>query len=158
MRIGFSSGAHLAAFRRNARLSVKELAAAVGCAPELIERAEATERLLKGRVSRKLRRYLDSIGADVLPTTIWLGGPIRGHHHVARFSIDADTPCGAMTRSGRQCRCTITYRNGRCKWHGGFSSGPKTETGREAISIAQRERWARYRETKRSVASPQPTA
>jgi hypothetical protein len=38
--------------------------------------------------------------------------------------------CGAKTRKGTPCRCTWTYANGRCRFHGGLSTGPKTEEGR----------------------------
>ncbi|WP_377193615.1 HGGxSTG domain-containing protein [Ruegeria meonggei] len=33
----------------------------------------------------------------------------------------------------------------RCKFHGGRSTGPKTDAGRKAISKAQKRRWAAYR-------------
>jgi hypothetical protein len=43
--------------------------------------------------------------------------------------------CGAKTRKGTPCRCTWTYANGRCRFHGGLSTGPKTEEGwRRALS------------------------
>lgn len=39
--------------------------------------------------------------------------------------------CGAKTRSGKPCKNDGTsYANGRCKFHGGASTGPKTEAGR----------------------------
>jgi hypothetical protein len=34
----------------------------------------------------------------------------------------------------------------RCRFHGGLSTGPKTEAGRARIAEAQRRRWAAYRE------------
>ena len=33
--------------------------------------------------------------------------------------------------------------NGKCKLHGGLSTGPKTEEGRARIAAAQRARWQR---------------
>lgn len=55
--------------------------------------------------------------------------------------------CGAKTRKGTPCQAppvwnkkTDKARNGRCKLHGGLSTGPKTETGREAIRISNRKR------------------
>ncbi|MGD9665588.1 MAG: HGGxSTG domain-containing protein [Novosphingobium sp.] len=39
--------------------------------------------------------------------------------------------CGARTRSGQPCRMTALFPNGRCIWHGGKSTGPKTKAGRE---------------------------
>lgn len=38
--------------------------------------------------------------------------------------------CGARTRAGTQCRLTGLYSNGRCKLHGGKSTGPVTAVGR----------------------------
>ena len=40
-------------------------------------------------------------------------------------------PCGAQTRTGAMCKMTSIYANGRCKFHGGFSTGPRTSAGRE---------------------------
>ncbi len=40
--------------------------------------------------------------------------------------------CGAKTRSsGQPCRITEIYANGRCKYHGGLSTGPKTAAGKQ---------------------------
>jgi len=42
-----------------------------------------------------------------------------------------DMVCGGKgRRSGGPCRCKEIYANGRCKWHGGASTGPKTEEGK----------------------------
>ena len=50
--------------------------------------------------------------------------------------------CGAYARStGNPCRAKA-LPNGRCKNHGGLSTGPKTTEGREAISKATRQRMA----------------
>ena len=38
--------------------------------------------------------------------------------------------CGARTRKGTPCRC-LALANGRCKLHGGLSTGPRTEEGRQ---------------------------
>lgn len=39
--------------------------------------------------------------------------------------------CGAKTRSGRPCRNDgVSYTNGRCKFHGGCSTGPRTAEGK----------------------------
>jgi hypothetical protein len=37
--------------------------------------------------------------------------------------------CGAKTRRGTACQCPA-MKNGRCRLHGGLSTGPKTEEGR----------------------------
>jgi len=46
--------------------------------------------------------------------------------------------CGAKTRSGAPCR-NLPMKNGRCRMHGGASTGPKTAAGlakaRGAVTI-----------------------
>ena len=50
--------------------------------------------------------------------------------------------CGAFARStGNPCQAKA-LANGRCKNHGGMSSGPKTQEGRQAIAQATRQRMA----------------
>src|SRR5215831_13673653 len=47
-----------------------------------------------------------------------------------------DAPrCGARTRRGTPCQCPA-MRNGRCRLHGGLSTGPKTAEGIERIRRA----------------------
>jgi hypothetical protein len=42
-----------------------------------------------------------------------------------------DMRCAARTRSGSPCKNNgTTYSNGRCKFHGGLSSGPKSKSGK----------------------------
>jgi len=42
----------------------------------------------------------------------------------------SDIPrCGAKTRRGPPCKCPA-MKNGRCRLHGGLSTGPRTEEGR----------------------------
>lgn len=55
--------------------------------------------------------------------------------------------CGAKTRRGSLCQAPPVWnrskdkaRNGRCKLHGGHSTGPKTEAGREVIRASNRRR------------------
>ncbi|MFZ2315515.1 MAG: HGGxSTG domain-containing protein [Gammaproteobacteria bacterium] len=55
--------------------------------------------------------------------------------------------CGAKTRKASPCQAPPVWdksqdkpRNGRCKLHGGLSTGAKTETGREAIRASNRRR------------------
>lgn len=43
--------------------------------------------------------------------------------------------CGAKTQAGTPCKLTTLYDSGRCKWHGGLSTGPKTEAGKEQSRI-----------------------
>lgn len=43
--------------------------------------------------------------------------------------------CGAKTRAGTPCKQKAIYWNGRCKFHGGLATGPKTEAGKEQCRI-----------------------
>jgi hypothetical protein len=52
--------------------------------------------------------------------------------------------CGAQTRAGSRCK-RIALRNGKCRNHGGMSTGPKSEAGKVRIAEAQRRRWAAHR-------------
>ena len=50
--------------------------------------------------------------------------------------------CGAYARStGNPCQAKA-LTNGRCKNHGGLSTGPKTPEGRQVIAEATRQRMA----------------
>ena len=45
--------------------------------------------------------------------------------------------CGAKTRCGKKCRAPA-MRNGRCRMHGGGSTGPRTPEG---LKRSQRANW-----------------
>lgn len=45
-----------------------------------------------------------------------------------------DMCCGAKTRAGTPCKRRDLYRNGRCRLHGGLSTGPRTELGKRRSS------------------------
>ena len=55
--------------------------------------------------------------------------------------------CLASTRSGAQCRKRVVPGKRRCILHGGNSTGPRTEQGKEAVRQAQRTRWKQHRLT-----------
>lgn len=38
--------------------------------------------------------------------------------------------CGAKTRAGTPCKLTTIFENGRCRLHGGLSTGPTTAEGK----------------------------
>lgn len=42
----------------------------------------------------------------------------------------AGLACGATIRKGTPCKLTSIYLSGRCKFHGGLSTGPKTPEGK----------------------------
>jgi hypothetical protein len=62
-------------------------------------------------------------------------------------------PCGAKTRAGGYCQVRAEPGKARCRFHGGKSTGPKTQAGRARIAEAQRLRWLAYRERVRAVRS-----
>lgn len=45
-----------------------------------------------------------------------------------------DLCCGARTRAGTPCKLKGLYRSGRCKLHGGLSTGPKSDAGKAQSS------------------------
>ena len=55
--------------------------------------------------------------------------------------------CGAMTRKGTPCAAPVAWDkrrdrpvNGRCRCHGGASTGPRTDAGRKALIVSNRRR------------------
>jgi len=44
-----------------------------------------------------------------------------------------DLVCGAKTRAGSPCRRRDLYRSGRCRLHGGLSTGPRTVKGMKKV-------------------------
>ena len=51
--------------------------------------------------------------------------------------------CKAFARStGKPCKC-MALKNGRCRLHGGLSTGPKTIEGKAKVSEATKERMAK---------------
>ena len=56
--------------------------------------------------------------------------------------------CGARTRRGTSCMC-LAMPNGRCRLHGGMSTGPRTPEGRQRV----RDGHARYIAAKRAAAA-----
>ena len=56
---------------------------------------------------------------------------IDNEPHVSnRFDLRTVRKCGAKTRNGSPCR-QPAMKNGRCRLHGGKSTGPKTQEGLE---------------------------
>ena len=47
--------------------------------------------------------------------------------------------CNARTKSGKPCRA-MKLKGGRCKWHGGLSTGPRTPEGKARCAINLRRR------------------
>lgn len=69
---------------------------------------------------------------EVRPHERWSG---RLKNDNPRGDLSALKKCGARTRNGGACR-SPAMRNGRCRLHGGLSTGPKTPEGRHRIRLA----------------------
>jgi hypothetical protein len=129
---------------------------------------------------RRIHEALRKAGVDFLPSPV-VGVRLvathnnctstrrraRAHHGVLRisrtrkrkFSVTPELPvaarrpihCAAETRTGRPC-ARKAMDNGRCRNHGGMSSGPKTDAGRMRIADAQKRRWDRWRSQRAATA------
>jgi hypothetical protein len=60
-------------------------------------------------------------------------GPLRNGNH--RGNPNSAPRCAARTRSGGPCR-SPAMASGRCRMHGGASTGPRTAAGRERSRAA----------------------
>ena len=43
--------------------------------------------------------------------------------------------CAAKTRLGGRCKARPVRASGRCKWHGGCSTGPRTAEGKAKVAL-----------------------
>ena len=66
---------------------------------------------------------------------------------LARWEKKSRPKCGAKTKhfGGRPCQAKALPKTGRCKWHGGLSTGAKTPEGKERCRQAVLRRWERWR-------------
>jgi hypothetical protein len=71
---------------------------------------------------------------------------------------DAHGRCGARTRSGEPCRAPGNGAGGRCKLHGGKSTGPRSKKGKEVARLAVIRRWEKWRDENASIATPNARA
>ncbi len=69
--------------------------------------------------------------------------------------------CGAKTRSGRPCQAPAVWdkvnnrpRNGRCRLHGGLSTGPKTPEGKARCAEGRRRARERRKAEQQQNAAP----
>ncbi len=62
--------------------------------------------------------------------------------YIALSIIAKKRRCGAFARSTGQPCLSKALRNGRCRLHGGLSSGPKTFEGKAKVAAATKHRMA----------------
>lgn len=101
------------------------------CKAEKIARELATMRREQWeRIQHDAR--LRAITAGKRPPQ-WLPPPPPPVIDMSRF---ADLRCGAKgKRTGKPCPLTSIYANGRCKFHGGMSTGPKSAEGKARAAL-----------------------
>jgi hypothetical protein len=51
------------------------------------------------------------------------------------MNTKSDNRCGAMTQLGTKCKAKPVRACGRCKWHGGYSTGPRTDEGKAKVAL-----------------------
>jgi len=76
---------------------------------------------------KRRERRLQAAG---VPRYAWIEYGI--YEDRARF---AELKCGARTRAGTPCKKTNLYACGRCRLHGGLSTGPRTEAGKSVSRL-----------------------
>jgi hypothetical protein len=87
----------------------------------------------RGARRRETEAYVCTINQGRKQTSAW-----GRAYQLARQSWTPASPvpaCGARTRAGTPCRMTDLWFNGRCKFHGGMSTGPRTPEGRMQSAI-----------------------
>ena len=141
------TGADLAKIRKAAHLTQKELAALVGIGRQAVSYWELKSRLnLRAYAMRKIGEVLPlpEEPAALRARTGWAFSLIA-----ARFTPPIPRPrrqrCGAKTRKGTPCAAKPLPGKHRCKFHGGMSTGPKSDEGRARISQRQKLRWSAWR-------------
>lgn len=151
------SGRELAAFRKAAGLSQTRLAELAGIGRHAVSYWENKPEVALNDWAP--RRIFEVLGIEVMPY-FWRPTLARGDGVLDPFEVyekrelallaDREAGraskrrviCGAKTRKGKPCRLMSEPGKRRCKYHGGKSTGPKTEEGRRRIAEAQRRRWA----------------
>ena len=96
---------------------------------EAVRRAEAYRRAAEGAQAATE----SSPRKEYRPRTEWAKKfqLLAAYPHPPRYRTFT---CGARTRAGTPCKVKSVYQNGRCQFHGGLSTGPKTEQGRRQSS------------------------
>jgi len=62
--------------------------------------------------------------------------------------------CGALKKTGDRCRSKSLHRGGKCKFHGGLSSGARTPEGKARALEAMRKGRVRWLAERRASFQP----
>lgn len=129
----FPDGTMITAMRENAGLTIEALAAAVDNNPAFLRLMEQKRGIVSGPMPRKTMRYLVSLKAHERQVNV----KVSARPETRRIPIAFDFACGAKTRAGTPHKHTAVYSSGRCKLHGGLSTGPKSDEGKDRIREGQ---------------------
>lgn len=141
----FHSGDELRACRKAAGWTQKELAARSGFTAQTVKYHERSKGRLDGVAPCRFRDAFEAAGV-MLPEPPQSFRPRHGSPIAALYSMPVCKPhlprlqCGARTRKGTSCRALALPGKQRCKFHGGMSTGPKSDAGKERIRQALRRR------------------
>ncbi|WP_281277649.1 helix-turn-helix domain-containing protein [Thalassobius vesicularis] len=138
------SGDCLRSLRHSHGLSRSSLARLAGLHPDTVKYWERKPTVRPFAYGPRL--ILAALGIQVAPR---FGLGVFRNTTRARDGVLATTSrpqtkhlCGAKTRKGAPCQAKAMPGRKRCKFHGGASTGPRTQEGRRRISEAQKLRWA----------------
>ena len=62
--------------------------------------------------------------------------------------------CAARNRKGEPCKSTALYENGRCRFHGGLSTGPRTPEGKARSLAARMQGYQAWLHRQRTLGAP----
>ena len=80
---------------------------------------------------RAIRRFCKRTGHDIEDVEGHAWWYINEGLNLPRYHEALDElTCGAKTRKGTPCKRKDLYRSGRCRLHGGLSTGPTSEEGK----------------------------
>lgn len=117
---------------------------------ELITREEINN--IAWQIEPSCRRRRRELRRELLWSFAWDLQQIQLRKRRAASRRRRSQRCGAIRGNGKACPARA-LANGRCKFHGGCSTGPRTEVGRRLIAEAQQRRWSRWREERASRSS-----
>jgi hypothetical protein len=141
-RLGLTR-ARLASLAKLHPNSVKRLEGMTVLSPESWHSIGRVTAVLKGMgadIPDVPGRYRDRHAASILSPAARLLVAPSTRTAQSRLPRAQRPRCEARTRKGTPCQCQA-LKNGRCRLHGGLSTGPKTPEGRARIAEAQRRRW-----------------
>ena len=134
---GFNSAADLRNLRRLAGLTQSQLGTLAQFSREAVYYHEARNGRIDGVAPLAFREVFEANGLHV---------PGPGEPPVTLPVAAIERVCGAKTADG-PCQRPVRS-SGRCGWHGGMSTGPRTPEGKARIAQAQLKRHAAQRDSR----------